>query len=98
MYKKKFKIFIYLLIFTIVILAGSIALLVLEKKNNDELTQSLSEVQSQLTDNQQDVYVATKDIRAGDKIYDADTAQRKNISDENVNIEKTSIYSGDKKL
>lgn len=94
MYKKKFKIFIYLLIFTIVILAGSIALLVLEKKNNDELTQSLSEVQSQLTDNQQDVYVATKDIRAGDKIYDADTAQRKNISDENVNIEKTSIYSG----
>ena len=94
MYKKRFKIFIYLLIFTILVLIGSITLLVLEKKNNDELAQSLTDAQTELASNQQDVYVATKDIRAGDKIYDSDMAGRKNISLDQVNIEKTSIYSG----
>ena len=68
MRKNKFKLIISILVAVLIILAGCIAIIYVGKKTLDEKTERINELQYEIDSNKQVVYVAKKDISAGETL------------------------------
>lgn len=87
MVKKKFRVVIFALILAIIVAIASIAIIFFERKKVQEVQDVVTQLQTELNDNQQEVYVALRDIDAGERLID-------NADDGTVNVAMTDIYSG----
>lgn len=87
MVKKKFRVVIFALILAIIVAIASIAIIFFERKKVQEAQNVVTQLQTELNDNQQEVYVALRDIDAGERLID-------NADDGTVNVAMTDIYSG----
>ena len=87
MVKKKFRVVIFALILAIIVAIASIAIIFFERKKVQEAQDVVTQLQTELNDNQQEVYVALRDIDAGERLID-------NADDGTVNVAMTDIYSG----
>ncbi len=68
MRKNKFKLIISILVAVLIILAGCIAIIYVGKKTLDEKTAQINELQYEIDANKKVVYVAKKDISAGETL------------------------------
>ncbi|WP_026659204.1 hypothetical protein [Butyrivibrio sp. AC2005] len=82
MRKNKFRLVISILVAVLIILAGCIAIIYVGKKTIDEKTAQINELQYEIDSNKQVVYVAKKNISAGETL----------VVDEN--IMKQEIHTG----
>lgn len=87
MVKKKFRVVIFALILAVIVAIASIAIIFLERKKVQETQDVVTQLQTELNDNQQEVYVALRDIDAGERLID-------NADEGTVNVAMTDIYSG----
>lgn len=87
MVKKKFRVVIFALILAIIVAIASIAIIFFERKKVQESQDMVTQLQTELNDNQQEVYVALRDIDAGERLID-------NADEGTVNVAMTDIYSG----
>lgn len=82
MRKNRAKLLISIIVVTALVLLAAIVVIVVGKKTMDEYKSQLSELQAELSANQQSVYVASMDILPGEKI------------EEGINVYKQVIYTG----
>ena len=79
MIKKKLRIVTYALVAVIIIAVAAIAVIYLGKQKLNDYSAQIDELSSEISTNQQTVYVATSDIEAGDKIIDGENVQAQQI-------------------
>lgn len=79
MIKKKLRIVTYALVAVIIIAVAAIAVIYLGKQKMNEYSNQIDELTTELSTNQQTVYVAISDIESGDKIIDGENVQAQQI-------------------
>ncbi len=79
MRKNKFKVIISILVAVIIILCGCIAIIYVGKKSLDEKTAQINELEGEIKANKKVVYVAKKDISAGEELVDGENVMRQEI-------------------
>lgn len=87
MIRKRFKIVIYALILSLLLVVASIVIIFFQRKHTEELTDQIASLQGEMSENKDTVYMATKDIGVGDKLID--------VSEDSIkgNVQKQDIFS-----
>lgn len=87
MIRKRFKIVIYALILSLLLVIASIVIIFFQRKHTEDLTDQIASLQTEMDENKDSVYMAAKDIGAGDKLVD--------ISEDPVkgNVKAADIFS-----
>lgn len=88
------RIVIICLVIAILIIAACVAVIVFGKKQIDEYKTTINDLQYEIDSNTVTVYVASRDIKAGEKLYAAENIDGAMITEENVNVYLQEIRNG----
>ena len=94
MKKKKFKVIGICLAIAILIIIACVAIIILGKKQIDGYKNQITDLQYELDSNTVTVYVAKRDISAGEPIYASVNVDGALITDDMVNVYKQEIRNG----